>query len=234
VLDVLVLCGGRGSRLAPVVSDVPKPMAEVGGRPFLTYVFEYILHLNVAKRIILATGYMAEKVEEHYGASYKGIPLYYSRETSPLGTGGAAVLASARYTLTTPFLMLNGDSFVNARIEGVIRRMATKKAEFGMVLFRAESATRYGVVEMVGNRVSGFREKAAVVGPGLVNSGIYLVKPSSLARWADHNGSLSLEYEVIPRLISEDAVVGEVSGERFIDIGTPESYQAANGFDFEP
>lgn len=233
MLDVLVLCGGRGSRLAPVVSDVPKPMASVDGQPFLDYVFEYILKLNIAKRIILATGFMAEKIEEYYGGSYKGVAIHYSRESSPLGTGGAAILAYERYRLTTPFLMLNGDSFVNAEIKGLQSKMKTNKAKFGMNLFKVDNASRYGVVEMMGDKVSGFREKASVLGPGLVNSGVYLVNPSSLAPWAGHNGSLSLEYEVIPRLISEGAVVGEVSGARFIDIGTPESYKAASDFNFD-
>ena len=93
-MDAVILVGGKGTRLATVVNDVPKPLAPVHGRPFLDYVLDYLQASGQVSRFILATGHMADKVEAHYGASYRGIDIVYSREHTPLGTGGALLNAA--------------------------------------------------------------------------------------------------------------------------------------------
>src|SRR3989344_9142075 len=107
--QALILVGGLGTRLQPVVRDVPKPMADVNGRPFLEYVINHLKKFGV-KEIILATGHMHEKIESYFGDGSKfGVKIKYSVETQPLGTGGAVRLA--RLLIGERFLLVNGDTW---------------------------------------------------------------------------------------------------------------------------
>ena len=108
-MDAIVLCGGRGTRLASVVSDVPKPLASVAGRPFLDYVLSSLEDSGIVSRVILATGHLGEAIEARYARRFGAMPIAYSRETIPMGTGGAVMLALRSYSVSSPFLILNGD-----------------------------------------------------------------------------------------------------------------------------
>jgi D-glycero-alpha-D-manno-heptose 1-phosphate guanylyltransferase len=109
-IDAVILAGGKGTRLKSVVSDRPKPMAEVAGRPFLEWQLLYLRSLGI-KRVILCTGYKGESVENHFDTRVEmGMEIMYSREDSPLGTGGA-IRKALTLVRTDPFLVLNGDSF---------------------------------------------------------------------------------------------------------------------------
>lgn len=87
-MEAIVLAGGFGTRLQSVVSDVPKPMAPINGKPFLDYVLNF-LHKQGINRVVISTGYMHEYIEGFYGSRYKDLILAYSVEDVPLGTGGA-------------------------------------------------------------------------------------------------------------------------------------------------
>ena len=92
-MDAIILCGGLGTRLAPVVSTLPKSLAPVAGRPFLDYLLAWLRSTGIVDRVILATGHLAGSIDQHYGADFEGLPLRFSREEHPLGTGGALLLA---------------------------------------------------------------------------------------------------------------------------------------------
>ena len=91
-MEAIILAGGLGTRLRDVISDLPKPMAPINGRPFLEYLISN-LKTHGFTRIILSIGYMGEKIEQYFGSDYDGIEIIYSRESEPLGTGGALRLA---------------------------------------------------------------------------------------------------------------------------------------------
>lgn len=229
-MDALILCGGKGSRLASVVNDLPKPLAPVHGRPFLDYVLDHLASGVKPARVILATGHLADAVEAQYGGRYRELALLYSREASPLGTGGAVLHALRRFAPSSPFLLLNGDSFVDADIAGMLELHRDSGAALTMALVGVADAARFGTVTLDGTRVAGFVEKSGVAAPGVINSGIYLVDPAALAPWRGHAGPLSLETEVIPRLLAARGVHGRLTGTRFIDIGLPDTYRAASDF----
>lgn len=229
-MDAIVLCGGKGTRLSAVVNKVPKPLAPIGGRPFLDYLLMSLANSGIVSRVILATGHLAQRVEDQYGTAFGSLPIVYSCETESLGTGGAVLLALGRYTISSPFLLLNGDSFIDAEFNSLIGLLGSAEADFAMALYRVEDASRFGTVELSGNRVIGFVEKAMMPVGGLINAGVYLTKPEAFSEWMSKTGPLSLEIEVLPRLISKGKVVGVESGKHFIDIGLPETYREATSF----
>ena len=108
--SAVILAGGLGTRLRSVVSDVPKPMAPVGGRPFLEYQLEYWINQGIS-RFVLSVGYRHEAITEHFGSRYKGVELEYAVEEQPLGTGGGLLLAAEKLKQDTPFLLLNKDTY---------------------------------------------------------------------------------------------------------------------------
>lgn len=91
---LVILAGGLGTRLRPLVDDVPKPMAPVLGRPFVSWLVDAWLSLDFGfNQIVFSVGYKSEFICDYFGAEYKGIPVMYSAEQAPLGTGGALVMA---------------------------------------------------------------------------------------------------------------------------------------------
>jgi NDP-sugar pyrophosphorylase family protein len=229
-MDAIVLCGGKGTRLASVVSDVPKPLAPIGGRPFLDYLLAYLERSGLVSRVVLATGYLAQQIEDHYGAKFGSLSIVYSYEAAPLGTGGALLLALRSYSISSPFLVLNGDSFIDVDLASLVELLKNSGAGFAMSLHQVDNAARFGTVELFGNSVIGFSEKTMRSSCGLINAGVYLLTPETLNKWYESTCSVSLELDILPDLVSKGNVVGFKSGTHFIDIGLPETYFEAPAF----
>ena len=109
LVTAVILAGGMGTRLRKVISDRPKVMAEINGKPFLYYLLDQLAYAST-ERVIISTGYMAESIEDAMGASYKSLHVDYSKEKTPLGTAGALKLAE-RAIDTEYCLVINGDSY---------------------------------------------------------------------------------------------------------------------------
>jgi NDP-sugar pyrophosphorylase family protein len=107
-VTAVILAGGLGTRLRSVVADRPKVLADVCGRPFITYLLDVLAQSGISD-VVLATGHMAEQIEDCLGDSYKGMQLFYSPEKKRLGTGGAVRLA-LRHVSNELVLVMNGDS----------------------------------------------------------------------------------------------------------------------------
>ena len=223
--EAIILAGGFGTRLRHVVSDVPKPMAPVDGKPFLHYVLDALARQGYT-HVVLATGYMHEVIESHFGGSYAGIALSYARETSPLGTGGAIVNAM-QHCHDTSVTVLNGDTLFLADL-GRLRLFAAAKAtRLAIVLRDVDDAGRYGAVETDDTgRVIRFREKDPSTGPGLINGGIYQIDTTLLA---GHNVGtpFSFEKDNMQRQHTAEAFYAYADNAYFIDIGVPEDYRRA-------
>ena len=108
-MEAIVLAGGFGTRLKECLNDIPKPLAPIGGSPFICLVLDY-LYANGVHKAVISTGYLAEKIENTIGNRYKGMDIDYSREDSPLGTGGGIKKALAKCT-EDDVVVVNGDSF---------------------------------------------------------------------------------------------------------------------------
>ena len=116
-MEAIVLAGGFGTRLKAVVFDLPKPMAPVAGKPFLERLLKSLAQKGFT-RIVLALGYMAEKVIEHFGSRFEGMELVYEIESTPLGTGGAVRLALTQ-CLTDHVFVFNGDTYLDLEVSHV-------------------------------------------------------------------------------------------------------------------
>lgn len=222
-----ILAGGLGTRLRSVVTDRPKVLAEIRGRPFLAYLLDQLVSAGV-RYVVLCTGYLGEEVRAAFGDSYESLQLVYSQESSPLGTAGALRLAMPFFR-SDSMLIINGDSFCEADLRAFWDWHCIRGAHGTLLLTWMPDTKRYGRVHVdVKGRVLGFDEKVDKSEPGWINAGIYLLnRPLLLTIPADH--AVSLEQEMFPAWIGR-GLYGYRSKGRFLDIGTPEAYVLAEQF----
>ena len=221
-----ILAGGRGTRLRSVIADRPKVLAEIGGRPFLDYLFAQLERAGV-RRVVLCTGHLADQVERTFGRVHRALELIYSPEPRPLGTAGALALALPLLAGEDPVLVLNGDSYCEVDLPAFHRWHIDGRASNSIVLARMLDVTKFGRVRLSGDEIVSFEEKTGL-GPGWVNAGIYLLSRGVLEGLSP-NEPASLEIDVFPRLCA-----GFLRGFRcekpVHDIGTPASYRTTADF----
>jgi NDP-sugar pyrophosphorylase family protein len=225
-LDTFVLAGGLGTRIRPVLGDVPKILAPISGRPYLAYLLEWLQRFG-ARRVVLGLGHRAQAVIDYVDALPAGpIELATVIEPSPLGTAGA--IRFARGVLRSdPVLIMNGDSFTDADLCAFVDRHRAAKATGTLLCAEADDAGRYGRIELdQRGYIGGFVEKdAAFHGSALINAGVYLLSAALLDDIAARQGA-SLERDVFERL-PPGSLAAFAGRFRFIDIGTPESLALA-------
>ncbi len=222
-IDVVILCGGLGVRLRPVISDRPKVLAKIGDAAFLDILLNNLAKYEL-KNIILCVGYMKEQIKAHFNSN-KNYNIKFSEEDEPLGTGGA--LKKARPLIkSNPFIVLNGDSVCNITFREFFEFHINKKGILSMVLARSKKVQDFGSVALNSSqRIMSFKEKVTCTDECLVNAGIYLMQKEVFSYMPDEN-HFSLEYDLFPKLI-HDNCYGFITESELIDIGTPERYEKA-------
>ena len=226
-VTALILAGGQGTRLRDVVSDRPKVMAEINGKSFLYYLLDQLTELDI-ERVIISTGYMAEKIEGCVGPTYKNLQIEYSREQKPLGTGGALKLAE-KFVDYEHCMVLNGDSYVLFDFLSFWTFHLGRNANITILAKKVENVTRFGTIQFCKkNEIVKFTEKAGTGSWGLINAGVYLIK-SSIIKEIPEKTPCSLEQDFFPSMVGKGLYGFESKG-KFIDIGTPESYMEAGEF----
>ena len=227
----MILCGGKGTRLAPVTGNMPKALAKVGGQPFIYFLLEQI-HQAEIRLAILCTGVGAQQIESELGDWYKDVKLVYSRESKPLGTAGALRNALG-YANSDEILILNGDSFCQQDLSGFIRWHRDQKNEVSLLTTHSQDTFRFGKVNSsAGGRIVSFCPKGHESAPGTINAGIYLI-PVSLLAQIPQDAFASLENDYFPSWAREKRMWAYLAKGPFIDIGTPESFAEAQNF-FSP
>lgn len=219
---VFVLAGGMGTRLSSILGSCPKPMAPGAGLPFLEYLLNW-LHTQGILKVVILTDHKSSSIQKYFSNGYwHGLEIRYIYEEQPLGTGGAVVNALNYLGWDGPFILINGDSFVDVKILSFYQNMLNEQA--GVVLSHQSNVSRYGVIETdCDGYIISFKEKSKN-SVGLVNAGIYYFRAEIFDRFS--HGNISLEQEVFPALIENNiAVKGYVCNGYFLDIGTPDSYQ---------
>lgn len=221
-MKAIILAGGKGKRLREIIKDVPKPMAPVGGRPFLEFLILQLFRYNI-KDIVLSVGYKAEAIKSYFDNGKKwGVNIIYSEEYEPLGTGGAVRKASELIE-DDEFIVMNGDSFLDMDLGRFIACHREKKASATIGLAYVDDTGRYGRVETgKTGKITGFTEKG-IKGPGYINGGVYLFSRKVMNNAPD--GNVSLEEDVFPVLLGHGLYGMEVKG-FFKDIGIPEDYRS--------
>ncbi len=222
-----ILAGGFGTRLRQAVADRPKALAEIAGRPYIYHLLDGLARLGLS-RVVLCTGHMAQMLEDALGPTYRGMELLYSREQSPLGTGGALRLAMERHPAELA-LAMNGDSLLDADLAAYLRWFEGQKAPGALLLVPVDEASRYGsVASDADGQVTGFIEKGQG-GPGWISAGIYLLRPQCLEAIRPGEPA-SIEHDVFPGLAAGGRLRAFKERAPFLDIGTPESYAQAGLF----
>ncbi len=225
MITAIVLAGGKGTRLRDTVPDVPKPMAPINGYPFLEYLLDYWIAQGV-ERFILSVGYQKHVIIDHFGDSYRQVPIIYAVEDDPLGTGGGMLLAAL--ALDKPFLLLNGDTYFEVDLKELMAFHRANTSAWTFSLFRSQDCQRYMAMAVAANGAitSLTTPVSADTGHAMVSGGVYLVEPDALQDlpWRD-TLACSLEDDVLPTLHQQGyTLYGMECAESFIDIGVPHDY----------
>ena len=226
-IDVLVLCGGAGSRLSSLISDRPKGLALIGDQPFLDHLVDDLIKQGF-RRIIFCVGYMKEQIISRYHRRDDAVYLF-SQENLPLGTGGA-VQNALPMVRSDPFLVLNGDSFCQVDFENFYLFHQAKVSNASFVLTSVNKRHDGGVFGLDTEQlILFFQEKPMKADQEdcFINAGIYLLQ-RNIIELNEMNTPFSLEYDVFPKIVSKKRCYGFVVKSKLIDIGTPERYRKAN------
>lgn len=222
-MEAIILVGGLGTRLAHIVSDCPKPMAIVAGKPFLTYILDHLCSQGVT-RAILATGHMSQTISDYFGNSYKNIELAYSVEDSPLGTGGA-IKKALDLVKDSEVFIVNGDTYFDVNFAVMHNKKIEYNAEMVIATKCMENFDRYGSLVIKNNKILKFNEKK-YVNRGKINGGVYLIEKSQLDEFVEAKFSYESDYLEIDT--ANKAIFAVNFDTYFIDIGVPEDYYKAN------
>lgn len=230
MMTVVILCGGRGTRLRSVVDDRPKVLAPIAREPFLGYLLDHLRRQGFTD-LVLSTGYLGEMVTAYAGDGARwAVRLRYVQESTPLGTGGALRFVADTLNLRNPFLVLNGDTFFSGSLHRLIAFHASKgDAQAGLALVQVPQADRYGTVQAApeDGAIRAFIEKqAGHTGPSWINAGAYVLEPTLVETIAPHR-NISLERDVFPRWIGKGLYGCRFPNAVFLDIGTPDDYAQA-------
>lgn len=216
--EAIILCGGLGTRLRSVISDVPKPMAPINNKPFLAFVLEYLKKQNIS-RVVLAVSYKYEIIQEYFGNSCLGMQILYSIEKEPLGTGGA-ILEALNLINSDSCYVLNGDTFFDVNLD----RLKLDNSDICVALKPMKNFDRYGSVDIDNNSyISAFNEKK-FTSNGLINGGVYLIKKNIFNSFNLPNKFSFEEFFQENFLIFNAKAT--VFDDYFIDIGIPQDYKA--------
>ena len=224
----LILAGGKGTRIRAVHPDLPKPLIPIAGKPFLAWQIDY-LHSQGIRHVILATGYMADKIEEHFAHEpARDVTLSFVRERAALGTGGAVRFASQGIDAGW-LLVCNGDSLCPADLACMTAACADTDCAAVVLCTEMDDVGDCGTVEVGADGcITGFLEKGVSHGAGLVNAGVYLMQ-TAWAQSLSASVPLSLEHDVFPKM-AHGALRAAITATQFLDIGVPERLEKADEF----
>lgn len=224
-LKAVILVGGLGTRLRPIIGEFPKPMVEIGGKPFLERLLCF-LKKQCIKDIIFCVGYKNEIIKDFFKDGSKwDIKISYAIEEELLGTGGAIKNAAKYISNCDTILILNGDSFINFDLDQFLDFHIQKKSAFSILVTKSKEKGRFANILLDKNsKLTLYKEKEEIQNKNnFISAGIYLIDKKIL-NFIPNNKVFSLEYDLMPDLMSQNIdIYGYKSKNELIDIGTPQS-----------
>ncbi len=219
---IIILAGGLGTRLRSVVSDLPKCMASVNGKPFLAYLIDYFQQQGITN-FIFSVGYKHEIIEEYLNNNLLTVNYQLSIEEEPLGTGGAIEKACSLVKDENVFVT-NGDTLFKANISSLQSFHQQKNADCTLALKPMKDFNRYGVIELnEDDSIKNFSEKNYYE-RGLINGGLYMLKVQQFLS-ESFPEKFSFETSYLEKFYHQHKIYGLIQDEYFIDIGIPEDYK---------
>lgn len=224
--QIVLLAGGRGSRLGPETDHVPKPMIAFEGRPLLEWLIRYYA-VHGFKKAIISAGWKAEVIHRHFsGLTIPNLQTTIHAETSPRGTAGA--IADLEDRLDEHFLVCNADTWTAFDLPCFSEFASKSRDEFSAVVLlgRQQVAKDQGGAVLNGDRITRFAEKRADNEGVSLNAGVYAFNKTALLKLIDRT-PLSLEVDVLPAMAASGNLAGFSGADKVFDIGTPERLSAA-------
>ena len=224
IREAIILAGGLGTRLRSSVPDLPKCMANVAGRPFISYIIDYYSQNGIGK-FVFSLGYRHEVIEAYLAAEYPLLDYSCSIEQQPLGTGGS-ILKSCSLTGSDNVIVANGDTLFLVHLESLASFHENNDADCTLALKQMTNSDRYGVVETdESGRINSFKEKKWY-DTSLINGGVYALNVPRFAN-TSFPEIFSFEKEFLEKFTDEKKFYGLTQDAYFIDIGIPEDYEKA-------
>jgi mannose-1-phosphate guanylyltransferase len=225
-MQALVLAGGEGTRLRPLTYTTPKPVMPLAGRPFLSFMLDWVRGHGVDE-VILSCGFMSEDVKRVLGDIYDGMRLRYVFEREPLDTAGPVRLAHDEGLLEERLLVLNGDVLTDMDLSSQLAEHERSGARVTLALYAVDDTASYGVVPTDDyGQVEAFLEKTAGEVPtNRINAGAYVVE-REVVESIPSGRAVSFERDIFPELVGK-GLQGYAADGYWIDIGTPERYLEA-------
>jgi mannose-1-phosphate guanylyltransferase len=226
MMQALILAGGEGTRLRPLTYTTPKPVMPLAGRPFLSFMLDW-LRRHDYEEAILSCGFLSDGVRRVLGDIYDGMRIRYVVEAEPLGTAGPVRLAHDEGLLAERTLVLNGDVLTDIDLAAELAQHEHTGARATLALIPVHDTASYGVVPIdAEGRVEAFLEKGAgSAATNRINAGAYVLE-REVVEAIPAGRAVSFELEVFPSLVG-DGLYGFVADGYWIDIGTPERYLEA-------
>lgn len=222
--DVVILAGGLGKRLNSVTGGAQKVLAKIGHQPFLEILIDYIASQG-GTRFILCVGHSSDEVEEYFKDKYSDREIIFSREQTPLGTGGA-IKQGLGFVQTEYFLAMNGDCFCVIDYKRLMAFHKKQKAQATLAVTLMPDARDYGTIVIAPDgAIEAFKEKQPIAAEAFINTGTYFFNREVFSL-VDTPLKFSIEYDFFPHLVGKGFYAFKVEN-RFIDIGTPERYSWA-------
>lgn len=222
-MQAIILCGGLGTRLKSVIKDIPKPMADINGVPFLQILLEFLLRQGV-QSVILAVSYKFEVIQDFFKDEFKGLKILYSIEDTPLGTG-AAIRQALNLASEKEIFVLNGDTFFDIDLSHL---RLLEGSQIALALKKERDFDRYGEVRLDERGfISSFREKEFVKN-GLINGGIYKLKKDIFECACELGVKFEEKFSFETFLQAHFKTLkacGVVFKDYFIDIGIPQDLE---------
>lgn len=222
-MEAIILAGGKGTRLAGVVPNLPKPMAPIAGHPFLRYLLQSLQQQGFT-RVILSIGHLAAEIRNGFAYWEGPLDIVFCEEHEPLGTGGA-IRAAMRMAQSDSVFVLNGDTFATVDYTSMQRQHIAASSTLSLALMPVPDTARYGAVEVGDRHILGFSEKGRS-GRGYINAGVYLMQ-RNLLETLQLPKRFSFEEQVLMQHLLDLHPTAFLASGYFIDIGIPEDYARA-------
>lgn len=222
--EAIILAGGLGTRLQDTVAELPKCMAPVCNKPFLTFVLDYLAKNNIHK-VILSVGFRKDHIINYFKSEYNSVSIDYAVEDEPLGTGGAVKNALRKCKGKSVFI-LNGDTCFGPDLTEMEKQHLNSDSDITIAVKLLQDTKRFGmVITDQDERILEFREKDESAGEGLINGGIYLINRKIIEEFQKQK--FSLETDVFKESVSKIQIHAFLTDSFFLDIGIPEDYLRA-------
>lgn len=220
---MIIIAGGKGSRLLPKTSTVPKSMLKIAGKPILELIIMRAKNQGFLN-FTLAIHHLGEVIEEYFGdGSSLQVNIEYLREKSPLGTAGA--LSILKPTPVDPVIVTNGDVLTDINYGKMLEFHLQNEATATMAVQVHEWQQPFGVISTSGIQITGFEEKPNI--RALVNAGVYILNPSVLSS-LDHNAHIDMPTLFESLRMKSSKTIAYILYENWIDVGTPEQFEYAS------